>query len=76
MFARLGDELPVCAEFAFALAERVLVERSDREIAVDGGRSGEAETLELRFEVAVEFRQSNNGSRASERTMERAIPSR
>jgi hypothetical protein len=69
VFARLGDELAVSAEFAFTLAQRMLVERADRKIAVDGRRPGEAETFELRFKVAVELGQSENGGRASERRL-------
>lgn len=60
MLARLDDKLSIGAELAFAVPQRMFVERGDGEIAVDGRRAGQAELLELRPKTTFKDGQREN----------------
>ena len=61
MRARLDDELAVRAEFPFALAQCVFVERSHGKVPVDRRRSGQPEFVEMRTQVLIEVGKRKNG---------------
>jgi hypothetical protein len=61
MRARLDDELAVRTEFAFALPQRVFVERGHGKIPVDRRRARQPELFEVRTQVLIEIGKGKNG---------------